>query len=87
MSSAGSIRSRGSVSKNQVFKQTWLKNHHNHNVFQTKEHSNEINRKNERLFVRLQEIHSVSITAILVTDISQRISKRFSLVIEEEEVV
>ena len=38
----------------------YKKNHHNHIVFQTREHSNEINRRNERLFVRLQEIHSVS---------------------------
>ena len=43
---------------------SYKKNKHNHNVFQTREHSNEINRKNERLFVRLQEIHSVSVLHI-----------------------
>ena len=31
-----------------------------HLQFATREHSNDINRKNERLFNRLQEIHAVS---------------------------
>ena len=45
-----------------------MKNKHNHNVFQTREHSNDINRKNERLFVRLQEIHSVSLVFSRMTE-------------------
>ena len=39
---------------------TYHKNRQNHINFETREHSNEINRKNERLFNRLQEIHAVS---------------------------
>ena len=59
LSSGSSNRSGISLTGNRMM--NYKKNHHNHVVFQTREHSNEINRRNERLFVRLQEIHSVSI--------------------------
>jgi len=42
---------------------TYKRNHRNHNEFQSREQSLEINRFNERMFYRLQEIHSVSLVA------------------------
>ena len=39
---------------------TFNKNRKNHINFETREHSNDINKMNERLFNRLQEIHAVS---------------------------
>lgn len=37
---------------------TFNKNRKNHINFETREHSNDINKMNERLFNRLQEIHA-----------------------------
>ena len=53
-------KSRTKVTMSRDVERSFKKNRHNHTSFVTREHSNEINRKNEMLFNRLQEIHSVS---------------------------
>ena len=57
--SSASSRSGVAPVTGQVLKK-YKRNHNMHNQFVAKEHSNEINQRNERMFMRLQEIHAVS---------------------------
>ena len=64
--------SRSGVVLNANLMKSYKRNHDNHITFQTREHSNNINRNNERLFNRLQEIHSVSRRHSAVTELTWR---------------
>ena len=78
--SAGS--SRSGISLTGKLMHSYKRNQQNHKTFVEKEFSNDINRKNERLFLRLQEIHSVSVPPPLTETVALTVIDLFA---EEEE--
>ena len=53
--------------------QNYKDNHHNHNVFNARENSASVSRENQRMFQRLQNIHTVSKLAISNNTLAKRL--------------
>ena len=64
-----------SVASDDRFMSNHKNNHTNHRIFHSREQKNFINRQNEQIFARLQEIHKVSKFNYTVTDLNLILEK------------